>query len=442
LPTLSPRLRTCILTLALAGPTLAGLAAPAAAAIDRDKAAAVFQEARTICERDGGALWGRSLCGPILLVDPDDRSVVANQADAAGLLKPSGAVFTGVLPPADNIANTPTEWSGTRWTELVWEMLPPEPDKRHAMLAHELFHRIQPQLPIAYPQGGDNGHLDTLEGRYLMQLEWRALGRALKAPTPAVRRAAIDDALLFRAQRYALFPSAAADEGALEANEGVAQYTGVRLGLTTPQDRTAFAVDSLKPYTPEATLVRSFAYSTGAAYGLLLDRVDPSWRGKLKTGARFDQLLRTALRLPASNLATVTARAASYDDGTLRAAEVKRDEVVKARAAAEKAQFIDGPVLTLPLEHANYQFNPQTLQALPPFGTVYPTLRLVDEWGVLEVDGGALMAKGAKTVVVSAVGLDPVGLKGPGWRLTLKPGWALGPGPRDGDVVLTQAAKP
>jgi hypothetical protein len=417
-------------------------AAPASAAVPLDKAAAIFGEAKTICERDHAALWGHSLCGPILLIDPDDRSVVANQADPVGSLKPSGAVFIGVLTQTDNIANTPTQWSGIRWSELVWQMLPEEPDKRHAMLAHELFHRIQPELPIAQPEGGDNVHLDTLEGRYLLQLEWRALAKALQTPGSTGHRTAVADALLFRSQRYADFPDAAANEGALEANEGVAQYTGVRLGLTTPEARIAFAIDCLKPYTPEATFVRSFAYATGGAYGLLLDQADPAWRGKLASGQRFDQLLRAALRLPVSNLATVRARASAYDDGTLRASEVKRDELMKARAAAQHAKFVDGPVLTLPMKHANRQFNPQTLQPLGDLGTVYPTLRLVDDWGVLEVEDGALMAKDMKTTTVSAAGIDPSDLKGAGWRLTLKSGWTVRAGSRKGDFVVGSADAP
>jgi hypothetical protein len=419
--------------------TLLSLAAPAHA-IEPDKAAAVFTEARTICERDAGKLWGHSLCGPILLVDPDDRALVANQADAQGALKASGAVFIGALPKADGIANTPTEWSGVRWTELVWEMLPTDPAERHAMLAHELFHRIQPEVAVAQPKGGDNGHLDTLEGRYLMQLEWRALAAALKAPTPAARKTAIADVLLFRSQRYALFPDAAADEGALEAGEGVPQYTGVRLGLTTPEARTAFAIDHLKPYTPDATFVRSFAYSTGAAYGLLLDQADPAWRGKLAKPIRFDELLRAATHLPASNLMTLKARAAIYDEGSLRTAEETRDRAVKTRITAQKAKLVDGPILVLPLKHANYQFNPQTLQALAPYGTVYPTLRLADDWGVLEVEADALMAKDGKTAAVSAAGADPAALKGPGWRLTLKPGWTVQRGARTGDLGLKPPA--
>lgn len=418
------------------------VAAPAHAAVPPDKAAAIFAEAKVICERDHGVLWGHSLCGPILLVDPVDRSVVGSQADGGGALKPSGAVFIGVLAATDNIANTSAQFSGTRWTELVWQMLPEAPDARHAMLAHELFHRIQPTLPIAYPEGGDNAHLDTLEGRYLLQLEWRALARALQAPSPAARRVAAADALLFRSQRYALFPEAAANEGALEANEGMAQYTGVRVGLTTPAARTAFAVDSLKPYTPEATFVRSFAYATGGAYGLLLDRADPAWRGKLKSGERFDQLLRAAMRLPPSKLSTLKARAAAYDDGTLRAAEVKRDTAMKARVATQHAKFVEGPILILPMHNSNRQFNPQTLQPLGDLGTVYPTLRLVDDWGVLEVeDGGALMAKDMKTTVVPAAGIDPSGLKGAGWRLTLKPGWTVRAGSRKGDFAVAPAGQ-
>jgi hypothetical protein len=425
----------------LAALSLFGLAG-SAGALAPDRAASIFSEAKTICERDGGALWGGSLCGPILIVEPDSRAIVANQADAGGVLKPSGAAFVGVLPSSENIANSPVEWSGVRWTELIAPMIPEDAAKRQVMLAHELFHRIQPQLKIAEPKEGDNAHLDTLEGRYLLQLEWRALAKALKAPSSATRRRAIADALLFRRQRHALFPGSAAKENALELNEGVAEYTGVRAGLATPQARMAYALSDLKPYIPDATFVRSFAYATGPAYGLLLDQADPAWRGKLATGRSLNQLLAEALRLRPSALGEAAARAAIYDsDGALRASEAKRDKAMKARAAANRSKLVDGPVLILPLKHMNYAFNPQTLQALGDVGTVYPTLRLVDAWGVIEVEDGALMAKDQKTLTVSAVGIDPSGLKGKGWTLTLKAGWVVQAGARKGDfAVIPEAA--
>lgn len=424
-----------ILALAI---SLACLAAtPAVAAISPDDAARVFDEARVICNRDAGALWGHTLCGPMLLVDPSDRSVVANQADAGGVLKASGPVFTGVLPSSEIMANTSIQWSGTRWSEILWP-LPEDTEKRHVMIAHESFHRIQPDLKMVLHEG-DNRHLDTLEGRYLLQLEWRALARALNATTSADRKAAINDALLFRSERYRIFPDAAEGEGALESNEGVAEYTGVRLGLETPKARISYAIGDLSAFVGAPSFVRSFAYATGPAYGLLLDQADPDWRHKLNSGQRLDQLLSAALKLPSPPLATLKARAAIYDDGALRAHEVKREQAKVAHMAALKAKLIDGPVLTLPLKRTNYQFNPQTLQPLGDLGIVYPTLRLTDEWGVLDVDGDALVNQEKKVATVSAAGIDPSKLKGAGWSLTLSQGWTVVPGVRKGDMIVQKA---
>jgi hypothetical protein len=422
----------------LAGLGLATTAA-APAPIDPGKAQAVFQEARTICERDGGRLWGRSLCGPILFVDPDTRFVTANQADKDGALSASGAVFTGHLPTSVDLSDTPTEWSGTYWTELIWTYLPSDERVRHVTLAHELFHRIQRDLGFTPGGDGGNGHLDTLEGRYLLQLEWRALAKAMAATSEPERRAAVADALLFRADRYRRFPRAAADESALELAEGVPEYTGVRLGLTTPDARTAYAIRDLSVHVGDPTFVRSFAYATGPAYGLLLDRYDPKWRAKLGKTSRLDLMLRTAmgLSLPADVEAAAKGRAAAYDDGKLRAAEEKREAARQQRLAEFRARFVDGPVLRAPLRHMNVQFSPSTLQAFAPYGTVYPTMRITADFGVLEVSDGALLDNDWKVVTVSAAHLDPSGLKGDGWSLTLKPGWRIAPGARPGDFEVT-----
>lgn len=412
-------------------------AAPSIAAPEADVAARLFGEAKAICERDNGKLWGRSLCGPILLVDYTDQAVLANQADADGKLVRDGAWFRGVLPESVIIANTPTEWAGTRWTQIVGPV-PDDATKRHVLLAHELFHRIQPQLGLTRPEAG-NGHLDTLEGRMLLQLEWRALARALKATTSAARRQAASDALAFRHERYRLFADAAGEESALEINEAIAEYTGVMLGLKTDRERIAFALHDLTAFVAAPTFVRSFAYATGPAYGLLLDRSSKGWLGEFGR-QRFDELLQKALKLGPSAASSIPQRAARYDaDGALRASEVQRDEARRTRLAAFKAQLIDGPVLRLPLGQSNYQFNPQTLVPLDGFGTIYPTMRLTDEWGSLEVEhGGALVQGAAKLATVSAVGADPSGTFGDGWRLTLNAGWAVLAGERPGDLTLVR----
>ena len=416
---------------------------PAFAAVDPVRAQALFQEAAQLCGHDAGALWHHSLCGAILLVDWTDNTAVANQADAQGALKPLASVFVGPLPPDVIISNTPIEWSGKRWTEMIWP-LPDDVAHRHVMVSHELFHRAQIELGMLQRDGG-NLHLDTLEGRILLQLEWHALARALSAPDAGARKAAVSDALLFRHQRYRLFPDAQAEERALELNEGVAEYTGIRVGLPTAPERTAYALRDLETFVQAPTFVRSFAYATGPAWGLMLDQADPAWRDRLAAAMKganppsLDQMLQAALKLPEPAVATVKAREADYDD-TLRPRELARDQAKQAHLAELKARLVDGPVLQVPLagHHASYQFNPQTLEALGGDRVVYPTMKLSADWGVLAVEQGALLDK-AMTVAAVAAGAAPDHLQGPGWHLTLNKGWVVEPGPRAGDLVVKQA---
>ena len=102
------------------------------------------------------------------------------------------------------------------------------------------------------------------------QLEWRALAQALRATDDAPRRCAAADALAFRAARRAAYPGSAAGEDALELHEGLAEYTGVVVGR--PGDRTGAALHDLGAHVEDPSFVRSFAYATGPAYELLLDR--------------------------------------------------------------------------------------------------------------------------------------------------------------------------
>jgi len=418
----------------------------AADSIDPSQAVSIFRQADVICQRDGGALWGHTLCGPMLLVEPDDRCVVTNQADADGTLRRSGSVFVGTLPPSEPIADTTMTWSGTRWCALVWPWpMREDEEMRHVTLAHELFHRIQADDLHIEKLDGDNSQLDTLDGRYLIQLEWRALAAALKASTSRERRTAAADAILFRRERYRLFPGAAANEMALESNEGIAEYTGVRLGLQTPAERTRYALRDLSTWAQVPSFVRSFAYATGPAYGLLLDETDPGWlRSFVATQhtERFDQRLKVALHLPEPDLTQVHARAVVYDpDGSLRTGEVAREARNRAQLVEFKTRLIDGPVLTLPLTHAELEFKPQSLVTVEDIGTVYPTITLRDDWGTLVVEsGGALLYKQPRQAAVAASAFDAATLKGQGFTLTLKPGWRILPGTRKGDLVVGPTA--
>ncbi len=436
------RLRPCLLLVScLSLPAFAALAAEAPP-FEPAQAKAWFDEAHRQCAADNGKLWGKSLCGPAMFVDPATRRVMANQADAQGLLKPEQGVFVGRLPDSVSFANTALDWAGVRWSQLVWPM-PADAGQRRVVMAHEAFHRIQADVGLAPAPDAPVDALDTLQGRYLVQLEWRALAKAVAASSEPERRRRVEDALLFRAARYRQFPEAAAAERALERNEGVAEYTGVAVGAVSPAERLALTEADLTSHVSAPSYIRSFEYATGPGYGWLLDHYVPSWRQRIREqpDATLSDLLSAALhaKLGDGTAAEVERRAADYDGATLLAAEKAREQRRQQEVARYRAQLVDGPRLVLPLRKPQVMFNPSTLVSLGDAGTVYPTMKVITEWGSIEVTAGALLTPDWKYLYVPVPGKDAARagtIAGPGWTLKLADGWRLKDGQRQGDMTL------
>jgi hypothetical protein len=402
--------------------------------IDLELARQYFNEAREIGAQDGGDLWGKPLSGPLLLVDSETRFVVANQADTEGLLKSQDEVWIGVLPVEEGIANTSYSWAGVRWTRLMWP-LPTDRDHRRALMAHEMWHRIQDDLgfPAANPSCS---HLDSRHGRTWLQLEWRALRKALLSPTE--RHQAAADAVCFRVFRRAqLDDQARADEVALEMNEGLAEYTGMRLAYGRGASMVKPAVDKSYQIAGQESYVRSFAYATGPAYGILLDELSPGWREHLGPEDDLALMLADTLKLEGDLQSKAMSRAESYDLDSIEKAEAEREKHRQQLLASLRQRFIEGPVLLIPLRNMQVNFNPNNLQPLDDLGTVYPTMRVSDDWGILSVTGGALLSKSWQQITVPApVDPDQRPLQGDGWTLDLAEGVRVVPGKQAGDLTL------
>lgn len=426
----------------------ASSAAAQTAPIDQAKAAQYFEEARRVSAADGGRLWGVVLYGPMFFVNAATGEVVANQADAEGKLTRHGTVWTGKLPPQIGAANTAIEWAGVHWTMVVWP-LPFYRREREALMMHECFHRVQAQLGLP-ARDAVNSQLDSRDGRIWLELEWRALERALADFDDPVRRVcALTDALLFRTWRRMRFPGAAEKEDALEMNEGLAEYTGQRLANPTPGELRAAAIVILNEGPSRRSFARSFAYVSGPAYGALLDSAPGSpgaWRKGLKPDGDLGWLANRAYRVllgtPTESAAMDAARA--YDGGEIIARETERDTRRQATLTAARARFVDGPLLIFPaVKNLNYSFDPNSVFSLDDNLTLYTPVKVSDEWGVLECEKGAVLV-GEKGMTVGArvpAPADPAArpVKLDGCTLDLRVGWTLAPADRAGDFVLKAA---
>jgi hypothetical protein len=401
---------------------------PAAAQVDEARAEQYFKEARALCERDGGRLWGISLCGPMVIADATTGTIATSQPAPAG-----------DRPRALGLVNAPVQWGGITWSAYVWQMIPKEDQgERGRLFMHELFHCIQPRLGLIAPRNpsaGENDHLDSLEGRYWMRLEWRALARALGA-SGAARTSAIADALAFRVARHQRFPGAAANEHIVDINEGIATYTQYAIGSDSAEDASRHARATLSSSETSTSFVRTFAYASGAGYGLLLDALAPGWHRKITGASDFGQLLSAAAGVTAAPDAA--AAAARYDGVSLRAAEEQRDREQQVIIAELRRRYVDGPVLIVPRAGSG-TINNMGATVIPGAGTVFRAMANKGAWGFFDARNGALVSADGQTISLPApVVVDATTLKGDGWTATVGPGWTVQPGPRPGSFRVVR----
>jgi hypothetical protein len=311
-----------------------GHAPPAAAQVDQQRAQEYFKEAQALCERDGGRLWSVSICAPMVIGDARTQTFATSQ------------------PPPDaprprliGVVNGPIQWGDRTWAAVSWDTIANWPARtRGELLLHESFHIVQPQLVPNGPAGA-NEHLDAVDGRYWLRLEWRALARALRERGD-LRTQAVRDALAFRQARHTRYPDKVESERVLYILEGLASYTQTVLVAPSQTDAIARGLELLAGAEDGESFVRTFTYTSGPAYGLLLDA---SSRGWTRTARGSDDPVVLLMRaLGAQPVADAAAAAARYGGAELRAAEEQREQQRQARIAELRQRFVDGPVFVMP----------------------------------------------------------------------------------------------
>ncbi len=417
------RMRASWVAIFLCG--IAGYAPPAVAQVDQQRAQAYFKEAQALCKHDGGRLWGVSLCAPMVIGDTRTQTFATSQP-------PPDAP----RPPVVGFVNAPVQWGGVTWIAYSWDdLVNATPRRRNEILLHEMFHGVQPRLGLTVGLL-ENEHLDALDGRYWLQLEWRALARALRA-SGVQRNTAVRDALAFRQARRRIYPAAAENERALEINEGVASYTGTVLAASSRADATASALVILTGAEGGESFVRTFAYASGPAYGLLLDEASPGWRRALRASDDLGKLVMNALAVQPANEAA--GAAAEYGGVELRAAEQQREQLRHDRINELRLRFVDGPVLVVP-GGGSAASDSRGAIVIPGSGTVYfHTYRASGNWGRLEAEKGVLLASDGRSRRVPApVRREDGTFSGDGWTFKAAPGWTVREGARRGDYEVVR----
>jgi hypothetical protein len=420
------------------------LAAAGGQQIDTARALSALRDAKASCQADAGALWKRSLCGPIALVDRQTRLVIANDTVAGKHFLRLGDAFVTTLPENQYVANTSFAWGGRSWT-MVALPLPADRFARVDLVMHEVFHREQEALGLRQPDALNN-QLDMRPGRTWLRLEYRALARALESlPDAGKARHHTESALLFRAQRRSLYPGSDSLEATLEIQEGLPEYTGQRLAMQLTGEGAERVAKYVRNYETTPTFVRAFAYGTGPALGVLLDQFAPGWRDAVRTTRDLGTLLAQAIHFqrPRNLAGTARVRAQEYGWDEVDRTEAARDSIRAPAMREYHARLGDGPTITLrqSMDSLSWSYDPTELIGFDLYSTIYPSGNFSAPWGKLTVERGGVLVQndfshiriGAPAAAIVAGSRE---VKGDGWTLALNPGWSLQPDPsRPGSFV-------
>lgn len=401
-----------------------------------------FEQVKTTTERYI-KLWDKDIYAPILLVDPVTRELFANVQDEEGELTPQDNIYICKLPKSVPTSNTDITWNGTHWAMILLP-LPLNRYDKIDLTTHELFHRAQQSFGFKIRRE-ENNHLDQKDGRFYLLLELAALDAALKATRLNRSEEHLRNALIFRKYRYILYRGSQMSENSLEMLEGIATYTGQFMSGRDKWQWRTHLIKRIEEFEKTPSFVRSFAYETIPVYGFFLQQKDYYWNKKVDNETDLTEFLSDAFELDKRILLQSYVRqvAEEYDVKKITEEESKRQSKHLYTVDDYRDKFLEQPHLEIRLEDMIMSFNPNTLIPLDEDeGTVYPTIVLSDNWGVLTVtEGGALLRSDWRWVVVSIpTEITDKSIKGDGWSIELNKGYTVEK-KLEGDYILIKDAK-
>ncbi len=381
--------------------------------------------AEKISDEDEGRLWGVPLYRRMLIVDPSDRSIIANCQNGSKTLEKEGACFRGYLEENMAVGNTAIEWHGEIWTMLLEPYLHGDEISIRRLITHEMWHGIQQDIGLVMAPN-ENSHLSAYDGRFWLKMEWKALAYALTVDENELGDA-IEDALIFRRKRFSLFNKAGEAEPAFETTEGLAQYTGLKLSGLRHDKMKVLLGEEIERVLREAVNIWTFPFFSVPAYGLLADELGIKWRTRIRAGDDITVYFQEYYDFPTELNMGVEAekRITSYGGDELARREAEFERQLKKRDKYYWEKLTGKDIVKLPLKELQMSFEPADMFHLGEEGIVLKKARISDVWGLLQVNEGVLLDKNNKSLSLSKKGLDIQGhhITARDWSLDLSDGY-------------------
>ena len=168
----------------------------------------------------------------------------------------------------------------------------------------------------------------------------------------------------------------------------------------------------------------------------MLQRSDKHWNRNITSTTDLTDYFTKAFNLSVPD--NLCAECISqYGSEKIMADEIKRDEERVERIAGYRSLFIIKPHLNIRLENMRISFDPRNLIPLEEYGTVYPTIRVSDNWGILTVTEGALLGSNWDKVTLSEpILITSDKVSGNGWVLELNKDYIVEKNSSDGNYLL------
>lgn len=394
--------------------------------IEEANAKTYFSDINKMIKRDNKKLWGKSLYAPFLFVDMETKDVAANEADNKGILKKQGSIYIGKFPENQIIANSVTNLGDKEYAMVQWQSSNTDELSRNVLFMHEIFHYHQKSLGLESPEGQpDNAHLDEMDARIYLKLEWAALNKAINS-TGQQKITAITDALTFRQYRREQY-NCSENENILEIHEGIPEYTGIVCASKSESDIKQLMKKEYSDSLSKESFVRSFAYYSGPAYGILIDEKNSNWRKKLTYNSDLGEILKNSYKIDISSNSVEKAKN-RYNYKQIYQEELSRKQALDKKLLEYENKFTNHSVITIELNKPKIGFNPNNLVPLKDIGIVYPNITITDSFGTLNLkNGGCLLSNDWKKAIISADNLkiENEKISGEDWTIRLNSDYTI-----------------